>query len=160
MTIDAMLKVYAFTSMILLNLFLWDQGMNDKSKQIMTETRFNVANPSIPFIANPNGKVIYEDHRWGIKVLDVIADGKQVPRTPCLEFLDDIDIRTKKPLGEFYIYKVNVNDLTFGELKNGDYSLWKYTIPHETDSLDVSYRIAHPDGSTSPQKYVIRATKN
>lgn len=136
--------------------------MNEYSPQnveITLESQFGNNNPFIPLLIGVKpSKAIYEDFRWSIKILHVLADGKFVEPKLSTEIFDDVNSRSVTTSGDVFIYKTKFNDLLIGELKSdGEYSLTEFSIPYDVHSLDICYQFVYRDGTKSTSIYRLKA---
>lgn len=127
----------------------------------ISESNFGYDSPYLPFIIKARvGSELYEDSIWAIKILNVISDGQVIVGKPSFQFLDDLNLRSRKLSGEFYVYKFKTDDLVIGSLSSdGEYSLVEYLIPNDANELEISYQHISPGGEVEDQIYKLKATR-
>ena len=133
-----------------------EKRMENKSV-FVSESSFD--NPFLPFVINVQaGFDLYEDSKWAIKVLDVLSDGKSIVGKPSFEFFDDINVDSRRVDSEFYVYKVKLDNMVFGDLSpDGEYTLIEYSIPVDTKELEINYQLVSSDGKRTDQVYKLKA---
>lgn len=130
-----------------------------QNTEVILESQFSNFDPFIPLMIQVESSgEIYEDFRWSIKVLRVIADGIIVEPKPSAKAFDDVNSRSLIVSGNVFIYKTQFNDLLFGNRNSdGEYSLTEYLVPYDVNSLDVRYQFVYRDGTKSSSIYRLKA---
>lgn len=106
-----------------------------------------------PFVVNKfEGKEIYVDPKWGLKIEKVSADGKEVPAENSNAKLDDLNFN-KIPIGEApFVYMVRRLELYFAETfsEQSKYVLKKYNIPETAKKIRIEYRLRESPDVVGP----------
>jgi hypothetical protein len=125
------------------------------------EVVYSQYDPFIPFIAECKGsKSIYSDAVWGVEIEKITADGVEIEGKESFALLEGGKAQEKQVTDSAYVYKVDVDDMLFGELHpDRDYTLKKYSVPPSAKKLLIYYRIKYPDGSSSKETSLVEATR-
>lgn len=135
-----------------------EQCMENKNV-FASESSFSSDDPSLPFVIDVKlGGNLYQDAKWSLKILDVVADGKHVVGKPSFEFFDDINVDSKKIDGGFFVYKIRFDNMIFGDLSaDGEYTLIEYPVESDVRELEIKYQFMYSGGDLDSRVYTLKA---
>ena len=126
---------------------------------LITEVDFNPDAPVLTFPIRPRpGSEIYQDPRWGLKIIEIRADGQKIEGVRQLVFFDEMNSGPREAGGEIYIYKLRYGKMLFGDLSaDVELPFIRYTAPVDVNLLEISYSFVYYNGEMAGEKYLLRA---
>ncbi|WP_020591358.1 hypothetical protein [Kiloniella laminariae] len=140
---------------------------NPAKPALITEVDFSPDAPILTFPIRPRpGSEIYQDPRWGLKIIEIRADGKKIEGVRQLVFFDEMNSGPREAGktnggtngGGLYIYKLRYGKMLFGDLSaDVELPFIHYTAPDDVSLLEISYSFVYYNGEMAGERYLLRA---
>jgi hypothetical protein len=110
------------------------------------------SNLIVPLVVASFGDTkIYADPTWGIKIRQVMADGRVVPAEPHKALFDDVNF-SKIDIGQAsFVYRVRFLDFFFAKtFTESSWELEKYTLPRAAKLIRIEYQLRESNERLGP----------
>ncbi len=126
-----------------------------------SETEFYSFQQFLPLpVATKAGDTLFRNPMLGIDVVEILADGGPVAAEPSFVLFVGIDTTTVTVQSGTYIYDIHPNQMLFWKLpKQSDPTLVEYSIPENTEVLEIRYRLVTDDSDPDPRVYTLTARR-
>jgi len=138
-----------------------NKSVEGKMEEYLLIERRGKAELHLPFVYQSGGlnAEIYKNYMFGVKVINMYADGVSIKPEKFIRLIDDIDTSTIKiDAGGGYIYLADTNEyydddeywrLVFNDGERGVIKLMQYSIPRKASGVVIDYTVNLPN-----QKYL------
>lgn len=111
-------------------------------------------------VSTTHGDTLYRNPILGIDVVEVLADGRSIAAKPSLVLFVGVDITSVTVQSATYIYNISLDHLLFWKRPMpSDLSLVEYSIPEDTELLEIKYRLVPYDSDPEPRIYTLTARR-